>query len=129
MALRDWTPGKRILSAWLLIALVASIGWIAGTVQADIYMDGVDREEICAGTGVALGDTLLRSVERARRDSTALAERNCSVRYRLARQGREGMVHIPLAIAVLLSALGTSFFSARWVFRRVWRAVRPPSEA
>jgi hypothetical protein len=119
MALRDWTTGQRILSAWLMIALVASIGWITGRVYANIYIDGADREEICSGTGVALGDTLLRSVERARSDSTALAERNCSFRYQLARQGREGMVHIPLAIVVLLSALVASFFSIWWVLRRV----------
>ena len=98
---------------------MASTGWIAGAVYANSYIDGLDRDEVCANTGVALGDTLLRRAERARSDSAALAERNCDSRYQLARQGRESMVYIPLAIVVLLSALVTGLFSIRWVLRRV----------
>lgn len=111
--------GRRILGAWLSIVLVALIGWIAGSVHADRYADGLDREVVCANTGVALGDTLLRRVERARSDSLALADRNCAARYRLARQGRATMVYIPLAIVVLLGGLVTGVFSIRWAFKRV----------
>ena len=119
MAIGDWTTGQRVLSAWLLIVLVASFGWVAGKVYADRYVDGLDRDQVCANTGVALGDTVLRRVERARSDSAALADRNCSARYRLARQGSESRVYLPLALVVLLSGLVTSFFSVRWAFRRV----------
>ena len=110
--------GRRILGAWAVIALVAAVGWVAGTVYADRYTDGLDRAVVCMNTGVALGDTVLRGVERARRDSAALADRNCASRYRLARQGRASKVHVPLAVAVLLSAMVTAVFTVRWVIRR-----------
>jgi hypothetical protein len=116
---RRLTSGQRILRAWLLIASVAAIGWVAGAVYADRYVAGLDREEVCANTGVALGDTVLRRVERARSDSIALADRNCAARYRLARQGRAVMVRIPLVIAVLLSALVAGLFSIIWGSKRV----------
>jgi hypothetical protein len=121
MAIGDWTTGRRILVAWLLIGLVAVVGWIAGSVYADRYVDGLGRDQVCANTGVALGDTLLRSVERARRDSTALADRNCAARYALARQGRETRAHIGLVLLVFVSALVTGFFTLRWLVRRLRR--------
>lgn len=115
------TAGQRILRAWLSIALLALAGWVAGTVHVNRYIDGLDRDAVCANTGVTLRDTTLIGAERARSDSTALAERNCSARYRVARQGRESMIFIPLALAVLLSGLVASFFSVRWLFRRATR--------
>lgn len=120
MAIRDWTSGRRIASAWLALVIVAVVGWIAGTLYADVYVQRLDRYRVCANTGVALGDTVLRGVERARRDSTALADRNCAARYELARQGRRNRVHLPLAAIVLLSALVTGFFSLRWGIRFAW---------
>jgi len=110
--------GRRILSAWLVIALLATVGWLAASVYADRHVAGLDRDEVCAYTGVALGDTMLRSVERARRDSAALADRNCSARFELARRGRELALRIRLALVVFLSALVTGFFSLRWAVRR-----------
>lgn len=121
MAIGDGANGRSVIGAWLLIVLLASVGWVAGRVYADRYVGGLDREEVCANTGVALGDTVLRRVERARSDSAALADRNCAARYRLARQGRENMVYLPVAIAVLLSSLATVFLSVRWAFKRVRR--------
>jgi len=109
------------MSAWLLIALVAALGWAAGTLYGNRYVGGLDRDRVCANTGVALGDTVLRGVERARRDSVALAARNCASRLEVARGGSESRIHIPLAIVVLLSALVTGLFTVVWVFRRAWR--------
>ena len=138
MASRDWTSGRRILGAWLLIVLVASVGWLAGRVYADRYVEGLDRDVICANTGVALGDTLLRRVERARSDSIATAERNCASRYQLARQGRESMVYIPLAIVagrlwgyvavfVVTAFVNVAFGIAGWWWnRRTIASLRPP---
>jgi hypothetical protein len=115
------TAGHRILGAWLAIALVGLAGWATGTVHVSRYVDGLDRDAVCANTGVALRDTTLIGAERARRDSSALAERNCSARYRVARQGRQSRVFIPLALVVLVSGLVASFFSVRWLLRRAGR--------
>lgn len=125
MAMGDSTTGRRISGAWLSIAAVAAIGWVGGNVSADRYVNGLERDDICADIGVALGDTVLRGVERARRDSAELADRNCSSRYRLARQGRANSVHIPLAIGVVLSALVATLFSIVWVLKRLARSRRP----
>lgn len=126
MAMGDSRTGRRILGAWLALALVAAVGWVAGTVYANRYVSGLDRATVCASTGVALGDTLLRGAEQARRDSAELADRNCSSRYRLAHQSRENLVHIPLAIGVLLGALVAGLFSIAWVLRRLLGRRRAP---
>ncbi|MGD8289303.1 MAG: hypothetical protein PVI31_11820, partial [Gemmatimonadota bacterium] len=124
MTIRAWTTGKRILSAWILIATVAAIGWIAGSVYADLSVRGLDREQVCRNTGVALGDTVLRGIERARRDSAELADRNCAARYALARQGRESSVRIRVGIVVLLSVLVAGVFTLSWAVRRAWGRLR-----
>jgi hypothetical protein len=112
------------LSAWILIATVAAIGWIAGSVYADLSVRGLDREQVCRNTGVALGDTVLRGIERARRDSAELADRNCAARYALARQGRESSVRIRVGIVVLLSVLVAGVFTLSWAVRRAWGRLR-----
>ena len=124
MALRDWTGGQRLLGAWLVVALVGLAGWFAAGPLADRYVRGLDREVVCVNTGVALGDTVLRDVERARRDSAELAERNCAARYELARGGRENAIRIPLALAVLASALVLTLVSLAWAARGAWRRLR-----
>ena len=124
MTIRAWTTGKRILSAWILIATVAAIGWIAGSVYADLSVRGLDREQVCRNTGVALGDTVLRGIDRARRDSAELADRNCAARYALARQGRESSVRIRVGIVVLLSVLVAGVFTLSWAVRRAWGRLR-----
>lgn len=118
--------GQRIATAWVLILFVGSVGWAAGRVYAAVYMSGVDRAALCANTEVALGDTLLRTVERARRDSTALADRNCVRRAQLARRGRESMVHVPVAIVVALSSLAMGLITIGWGIRRVVGRFRGP---
>ncbi|MDH3208185.1 MAG: hypothetical protein OEO79_16405 [Gemmatimonadota bacterium] len=118
MAKAKSKTGQRIATAWVLIIFVGSVGWAAGRVYAAVYMAGVDRDAVCANTGVALGDTVLRTVERARSDSTALADRNCLRRYQLARQGREGRVHLPVGIVVALSSLVMGLITMGWGLRR-----------
>jgi hypothetical protein len=110
----------------MLISVVTSVGWIAGAVYADMYVGGLDRGQVCVNTGVALGDTVLRSVERARRDSAALADRNCTARYTLARQGRAVTVRTGVVLVAFLSALVTSSFTLRWMLRRARGRPREP---
>jgi hypothetical protein len=120
MAIRDWTSRHRILSAWLLVALVAVVGWGAGTLHVNRYVESLSRDEICADVGVTLRDTTIIGAEQARRDSAALAERNCAARYTVAREGRRTQVFIPLALLVGAGTLVASLFSIGWLVRRAW---------
>lgn len=124
VTIRAWTAGKRLLSAWILITTIGAVGWFAAAVYADLSVRGLDREQVCRNTDVALGDTILRGIERARRDSTELADRNCSARYALARQGRENSVRIPVAVVVTLSALVVGILTLYWMVRRAWTRLR-----
>lgn len=124
MAIRNWVSGRGILSAWLLLAVLAVVGWVAGTTHVNRYVEGLDRDEVCANVGVTLRDTTIIGAERARRDSAALAERNCAARYTVARQGRQNQVFLPLYLFVALSGLVTSLFSVGWVIKRAWARLR-----
>ena len=85
------------------------------------YVAGLDRAVICANTGVTLRDTTIIGADRARRDSAALAERNCEARYEVARQGRSNLVFIPLAVLLLLSSLVAGLVTLRWALGRIRR--------
>ena len=97
--------GRRIVFAWASIALVAVVGWFGGRVYADRFVASLDRDEVCASIDVALGDTVFRGAEQARRDSAELADRQCASRLRLARQGATNRVYLPLAIGAALATL------------------------
>lgn len=109
---------------WLLIALTAVVGWLAGRIHVSRYVASLDRETICADVGVALRDTSIIGAERARRDSAALAERNCAARFEVARQGRRNEVLIALALFVAISVSIASLVSVAWLLTRVGSRLR-----
>jgi len=109
---------------WLLIALAGLVGWVAGRVYVSRYVATLDREVICADVGVALRDTTIIGAERARRDSAALAERNCAARFEVARQGRRSEVLIALALFVAISVSIASLVSVAWLLTRVGSRLR-----
>lgn len=109
---------------WLLIAVTAAVGWVAGLLYISRYAASLDREAICADVGVALRDTTIIGAERARRDSAALAERNCEARFQVARQGRRNEVLFALALFVAFSVSVASLVSVGWLLTRVGSRLR-----
>jgi hypothetical protein len=124
MSMRHWISRHRILSAWVLIAALGGGGWAAGTVYVDRYVESLDREEVCANVRVALRDTTIIGAERARADSAALADRNCTARIEVARQGRRGQIFLPLGLLVAASVLVMGLVTLGWIVRRAWRRLR-----
>lgn len=109
---------------WLFIALTALVGWLAGRIHVSRYVASLDREVICADVGVALRDTTIIGAERARRDSAALAERNCAARFEVARKGRRNQVLLPLALFVAVSVSVASLVSVGWLLTWVGSRLR-----